>query len=260
MNCAQLKELLRSYDPVLSCETVRNGMLRFATPFRYPDGSHIDLFIGQAEDLFKDFVLTDLGQTTAFLLDMQLKPLGSKRRRGLVGDICETLGVERDGGQFTIRVHQNQMDQVPEAILRLAQACIRVSDLIMTQRLQVNNTFFEELDNFIERTQLPHESGISLPGRFGEEVKIDYEVRGPTTLSLVEAISTTTGTTAHTLATETFRRWYDLEPRQKEYQFITVYDATPNMFRLDDLARLSEFSRVIGFPSEESLLYEALAA
>jgi hypothetical protein len=260
VNCQRLMELFSTWHPVLDCELVRNGMLRFATPFCYPDGSKIDLFIGTEDDLFGNVILTDLGQTTAFLEDMQIKAFGSKRRRGLVADICDSLGVQRDGGQFMIRLQAHQHDQVPDATIRLSQACIRVADLIMTQRLQTHNSFFEELENFMVRRQLPHEPGVSLPGRFGEEVKIDYHVQGRTQSSLMETLSTTTGASAHALATETFRRWFDLAPRQSEHQFVTVYDSTPNMFRPDDLARLNEFSLVLGFPHDESRLYEALAA
>ena len=56
--------LVEDYD------TVRDGSFRLATPFRYPDESHIDVFLKDGGTVFDGFELSDKGQTVAYLLDL----------------------------------------------------------------------------------------------------------------------------------------------------------------------------------------------
>ena len=62
---------------VQQCDVVASGALRMLTPFQYPDGSQIDLFIEETKPLLGARILSDLGQTTSYLLDLQVKPWAS---------------------------------------------------------------------------------------------------------------------------------------------------------------------------------------
>lgn len=112
--------LVEDYD------TVRDGSFRLATPFRYPDGSHIDVFLKAGGTGFDGFELSDKGQTVAYLLDLHVNPWSSQRCKQGVSDICTTLGVEQEGGVFRIRLSTGKMNDLPDAILRLGQACVRI--------------------------------------------------------------------------------------------------------------------------------------
>ena len=90
---AQIQTAVSSFSLVKGCDVVRNGMVRLATPFQYPNGAGIDLFLGAQPELFDKWTLTDLGQTTAWLLDLNLKLWTTEKRKQLVTDICRGLKV-----------------------------------------------------------------------------------------------------------------------------------------------------------------------
>ncbi len=260
MDCDHILQAAKTFPLVLSCAVIRNGMLRLETPFHYPNGASIDVFVGTLENLFTPIIVTDFGQTTAYLLDMQIKHWQTARRRQIVADICRTLQVEQDGGQFVVRLAQHQLPELSAAIVRLAEACIRVADLSFTQRLRSPVMFRDEMEEFVDAAGVAYETGVTLPGQFGKPVPVDYRVRGRTVVSLVQTLSTANTAAAHGLANEVFRRWYDLSPHRVDNQFLTIYDSTNDVFRSDDLDRLGSLSTVFAFPAQSDAVREALAA
>ena len=258
LSCENLKGLVQSFSLVQQCDVVKNGALRIATPFNYPNGSQIDLFLEHTNNLFGGYLLSDGGQTADYVADMHFKLWATKKRRILIDDICNLLQVGQSAGGFEIHLEPQQLNELPQAIVRLAQACIRIADLIFTQRLQNTGTFQEEVEEFIALNDLPYEPDIYLIGAFNKEVKVDFRVHGQKVTSLIQTLSTRTN--AHPLSNEIFRRWYDLQPYRVNNQFITIYDETSNVFRDDDLQRLNDFSLVLGFPNDQEQIYEAIAA
>ena len=98
IDCNNLTDAVKRISLVLECDQINQGWLRLATPFQYPDGANIDVFLGEpAGDVLR---LSDLGQTTANLLDLHLKPWTSARRAQIVKDICSSLGVSQAGGEY----------------------------------------------------------------------------------------------------------------------------------------------------------------
>jgi hypothetical protein len=235
-------------------------MLRISTPFQYPDGSQIDVFIGNEEPLFPDkLVLTDLGQTTAYLLDLQVKPWTTAKRKRIINDICTNLEVELRGGALMIPLTTDPND-IPEAIVRLAQACIRIPDVAFTQRFRNVSVLNEEFEEFLSQTELDYEGPVTLLGPFDNEVEVDFRVRGHHVVSLVQTLSTANSNAAHGLSNEVFRKLYDLKTYSVDHQLLTIYDTTTDVFRRDDLNRLSTLSTVLGFPAEQDSIHTALAA
>ena len=260
ITCENLRRIVQGFSLVQACDIVGNDMLRIATPFKYPNGSQIDLFLRRAAPLFPSYILSDYGQTADYLADMQIKLWATKKRRLLLEDICSSLEVEQNAGQLEILLEENALTELSDAIVRLAQACIRVTDLAFTQRLQLAGTFQEEVEEYIASTNLPYEPEITLIGVYGKEVKVDFRVQGKKVTSLVQTLSTVSPANAHVASIEVFRRWYDLAPHRALNQFITLYDTTTRIFRDDDINRLSDLSLLLGFPDEAERFKEAIAA
>lgn len=261
--CLELAELVAGYSLVEACDQTRDGFLRMSTPFKYPDGSQIDLFLGRPHrgQLGTDLVLSDKGQTTAYLLDLNVKFWTTKKRKQAVEDICERLDVRLDGGELVIHVAEGELPQVSGMIVRLAQACIRVSDLAFTQRLRAVNSFKEDVEEFFELTGLIYRPQVALEGRFDAPVEIDFEVRGHSVLSLVQTVSTGNAFAAHGIINEVFRRWHALPDDIRSHdQFVTIFDSGQDFYRADDLAVLSEQSVVLGYPAQSEVIAEVLAA
>jgi hypothetical protein len=259
VDCQSLKGIVSKFSLVEDCDVVNSGALRIATPFNYPNGSQVDLFLECSNNLFPQYVLSDYGLTANYLLDMHIRAWGTSKRRQLIQDICETLEVNMDAGVFQIPLGQD-MASLSSAIVRLAQACIRVSDLSCTQRLLSSVTFQENVEEFIAGAELPYEAEPVLIGAFGNPVKVDFRVKGSKILSLVQTLSAPNPTNAHPKSIEVFTRWFDLQSHNgHRHQFVTVFD-TINSFKEYDLERLSLVSTVVGFPEDREELREILAA
>lgn len=134
MEIAQATAILNHTPLVEAVDAVPKGHLRFATAFRYPDGSTVDLFIANRQDLLSDIdplTLTDFGNTFLWLDQLDIRPLKSARRRRLTEDVLETYGVTHAKGALSCMV---KAEDLVSGIIRLGQACIRIADLTFTQR------------------------------------------------------------------------------------------------------------------------------
>ncbi len=261
MTCKEFNEIAAGISLVLDCSEVSPGILRFHTIFKYPDGSDVDLFLRQDQSSFTDhFMLTDLGETTAYLLEMNIRPWKTQRRKKLIAGICETLGVEPSGGEFRVPLAIYEPQQLGDAFVRLAQACIRVSDVSMTQTLRTVSAFKEDLEEFLDSTGFPFEVDRMVPGKFGSQVRIDFSVQGPKRESLLQALSAANEVVGHRVAEDVFTRWYDIPHMKTAAQFITVIDASNGHFPDQDVRRIDEVSTLMEFPDQQEELTRALAA
>lgn len=260
--CPEVQRLVAGFSLVKGCDRIGSGALRIATPFTYPDTSNVDIFIENVEDLTGPRVIvSDLGQTTDFLLNLKLAPWGTRKRKQVVGDICASLGVQSQRGVLSVELSPHELNRLSDAIVRVSQACIRVADLCFTKRLSAPGVFKEEVEEFLSGKDLEIEADATFPGIYGRQIEIDFAVRGRTVSSLVQSMSTAYPSASHQLAVETFTKWHDLAPEVRhQHQLITIYNSDLRVFRDDDLTRLREYSAVFGFPVEEELLAAAIAA
>lgn len=260
INCDNLKEYLSSFSLIYQCDIVKSGALRFATPFTYPDGSHIDLFFTSKDDLFDRYVLSDYGQTYYYLLDMGFNLWATKKRRQLVTDICTNLGVRYNQNVFEVEILNTELSKLSEFIVQLTQTCIRITDLSFTQRLQSYGTFDADVEEFIALAELDYEPSPSdLIGIYQKPVKVDFRVSGIRTNSLIQTWTPRNPNISHATSNEIFRRWHDLGNYRQTYQFVTVVDDVDSTYRQDDLAILYEYSSVFNFPSQRDPFRDAIS-
>jgi len=245
------KDVIRSID-----ETGPDICLQ--TALQYPDGSFIDVFIRHDRQISLDhrIVLSDLGQTTAWLLDLRLKPWLSEKRRRFVADTLAVYGVTLRGGALELDVQPGEA--LGPAVLRLAQACLRMADLMFTQRSSLETAFKDRVEELFSMRELPFEQDVEVFGRRGRPVRVDYRVHAGRRGSLVLVLGSANPTSAHAIANEIFTRWYDLSSPQVPEQKITLFDDSASI-REPDLDRLRELSAVIAI-SEEDRLAETLHA
>lgn len=143
----------------------------------YPDGSHIDLFLGQTDSEQKGYILSDQGQTVSYLSDLHINPLKTKKKKEALSDICESLKITHENGELLIRIpFDNIQATFASATTRLVQACIRVSDFSLNQRFPTTTSFKEDVEEFISKIDISYEPDYKVLGRFGKEVYVDFKI------------------------------------------------------------------------------------
>jgi hypothetical protein len=260
IDCSNVKKYAPSISLIEDCDQV-SGALRLLTPFQYPNGAKIDLFLREGQPLFDGYVLTDLGQSTGYLLDVNVKPWATNKRRQIVEDVCRSLDVVCKGGEFQIELDLHEAKDFSQPMMRLVQACIRISDLAFSARLWAAGSFKDELEEFLQGAlEVQYETDIIEVGRNREDVKLDFRVHGERMTSLILTLSAASTFSAHNAANEVCIRWLDLGKRKADQQYITVLDESHEVFKARDLNRIAGLSNVIAFPTEQDQLKGVLAA
>jgi hypothetical protein len=259
LDCSKLESMVHAISLVQECDVIANGSLRISTPFTYPNGSHVDVFFEDNPGLFDSCVLSDLGQTFLYLNDALIKLDSTARKKQILDDICDELDVRFREGSFQVQLAGDQLVDVSDAIFRLSQACMRVSEFATHQRLRSANPFRDDVEEFFEASSLRYRPDVKTIGRFGKEVKIDFEVEGKNYVLVLAAMNESS---AHSSGLEIFSKWYDLAQveGQNGHRLITVYNSNSPSIRAVDIQRLGEMSQTIAYPSDQQLLKEVLTA
>jgi hypothetical protein len=240
---------------VRSKDVLPRGHLRFETKFQYPDRSSVDLFVvnpAQQKLLPASPVLSDLGQTTAWLADVQVRPWQSKKRQRLLDDAIHVLGVRQTGGALETEFAPNRQD-LEDAIIRLGQACVRVADLSFTRRSSLVVSATDEVEELISDADLAYQTNVPLQGRYENVVFVDFLVEGRRRKSAVLVLAAQSAASAHPMANEVFRKHYDLDTPQRDEQRVTVFDDRVD-YRSEDLDRLRGVCEVVPLSAREDLV------
>lgn len=256
----RLLALLRSLALVRNVDPIAKGHLRVETVFLYPDGAYVDVFLVEEGPLLPPRLLSDLGQTMDFLLHHDVKPWSTKKRRLQLEEAIALHGVRLQGGALEREVHLDAA-HLQTAVVDLAQACLRMSDLIFTKRLQLQSTFNEDVEELMIDGDLDYQAGAEVPGRFAP-VPVDFLVRGRTTESAVLTLSARIAQASHQPAVDVFTKLHDLALAGAPFQRVTLLDdrVDPSrIYRDEDLHRIKEYSTLLTF-SERQRTRDLLAA
>jgi hypothetical protein len=261
LDCSRLETIAHSLPLVEECDVVRNGALRMSTPFRYPNGEHVDIFLEQQKSLFGELYISDYGQTALYLKNAQISMNTTSRKREVIEDILFQCGVKIDGCDLWIDLRSSNPDDISDAMLRLSQACVRVSDLATHQRLRSSNPFRDDIEDFLDAYNFPYKADVKVPGPHGKDIKMDFEVTSGDKKSFVMILAAMNEPSAHSSATEIFTRWYVLREwgNGADHGLVTIYNSKSDAIREEDLARIRPFSTPVGYPQEIDLLVSVLS-
>ena len=201
----EIQRRLANRTLVTSNDPLPRGHVRLETGLLYPDGSSVDVFVVNDVPLHHGpgpIRLSDLGQTTAWLLDLQVRVWLSKKRQAFVEDVLRLYRVRRDGGALILDLGVG--DDLAVAVLRLAQACLRVADLMFTRRASLQSASTDEIEEVLADSDLPFDANVELSGRHGEKVRVDYVAQGKARRSAVMGLSALNAQSAHTHRTRFF--------------------------------------------------------
>lgn len=117
---------------VLDVDTVPRGHVRITTGFLYPEGSSMDLFLVNTRFTDGALKLTDFGSTLEWLMDLEVYPENSPAQTALLIAAARNCGVSFERGELELDLAA--LDELPDAIMRLGQTCLRLADLLYTTR------------------------------------------------------------------------------------------------------------------------------
>jgi hypothetical protein len=230
---------------------------RVQTPFLYPDGDVVELFV-EARDGGR-YLVTDLGESLQWLRLQSFSDRRSPKQRQLIADICLTLGVRLDHG--VIVAHANGVQDLPEAVNRVSQAALRVADLWFTFRSRIVESVNDEVSEFLTEQNVSFERPQPIAGRSGRAWKPDFLAR-TRHQSLIYVLSSGSRPAAKSLAEHVTSAWYDLSNLHvgpESIRFVSLFDDTADVWTETDIQLVQGLSEVAYWTKPETLL-EAIAA
>ena len=99
------------------------GGVRVRTPMLYPDGGVVDVFVLERGS---GYAVTDFGDALGWLWLQSISRRRSPRQDALLQEVCQTLRINLDNDQLVARAVTP--DALGEAVLRVAQAAVRLSE------------------------------------------------------------------------------------------------------------------------------------
>lgn len=120
--CAAIDKTL---PPRFDCSLAPQEGVRVQTPLMYPDGGIVDVFVLKRDN---GYIVTDFGDALGWLRMQSVNAQLSPQQNLMIKEICHTLGIELHSDQLVLRSGID--DTLEKAVLCVAQAVIRVSDVI----------------------------------------------------------------------------------------------------------------------------------
>lgn len=233
--------------------TPHDKYTRIRTPYLYPDGDVIDLFL---RDSNGNLTLTDLGETLRWFRMQTTSMRRSPKQSQIIEDICLNHGVELFKGMLVLRV--NTPETLSQAVMKISQAALRVSDLWFSLRNGIVQSITDEVAEFLTERRIKYERAEKIPGRSGRVWPVDFHTWTPNRSSLVYVLSTGSKARARSIVEHVVASWYDLSHMKVGTQplsFVSLFDDTLDVwteqdFRLaGDLSHTAMWSRPDEFES-----------
>lgn len=242
MNAEELCTKLRAAGPPLfECSPAPREGIRVRTPFLYPDGGVIDVFVLERQDRVE---VTDFGEALGWLRMQSPGGQLSPKQKRLIEDVCLTLGVELFRGQLVRRVNGGE---ISEAVLQVAQSALRAADLWFTMRTRAVETVADEVSDWLTEKAIPFERRVAHPGRSGRVWTVDYQTRLPQRTSLVFLLATGSRAAARRVTEHVVAGLYDLshlKTVQPQLSFVSLFDDTEDVWQEEDFRLVQDLSSV----------------
>lgn len=249
-------QIAQGLGALFVCERL-GGFERIRTPFLYPDGDVIDVFYDARADHAS---VTDLGETLRWLRGQTISAKLTKKQRQLLEDICLTNGVELFRGMLITRIRDGE--EISIAVLRVAQAAVRVADIWFTFRTRSVESISDEVEDLLVENNIPYERSEPIVGRSGRVWRPDFHTRHVAKSSLVYVLSTNSRAVAKSVTEHVVASWFDLNHLKvgpSPLDFISLVDDTADVWTEENIKLLGDISDV-AYWSHPDALVDKLAA
>lgn len=219
-----------------------DDFVKVRTPFLYPDGDIVDLFLRYQGT---EVALTDLGESMRWLRTQSVSMKKSPKQKLMISDVCMTLGVEFNRGMIVLKM--SSTDKLADAILRLGQAAIRIADIYFTMRTRSSLSVTDEVEDFLSERSIPFQRGVSVTGSSGKDWNIDFAVGPPGRVSLVQILSTGSRAAAKGVIAHVFTSFTDIGAANDDgsRRRISVFDDTSDIWESGDYSLVERASDAV---------------
>ena len=255
MNTSPCDIIGQNLGALFTC-TQTNGYTRVRTPFLYPDGDVIDIFLKEQNG---NVTVSDLGETLRWLRMQSLAPRRSPKQNKLVEDVCQNHGLELFRGMLLARVKPG--DNLAAVVMRTAQGALRMADIWFTLRTRTVETVDDEVELYLTEKKLPFERNQQIIGRSGTTWRPDFHTRLTNRSSLVYVLSTGSRAAAKAVREHVVTAWYDMSNLRvgpEGLQFISLFDDTMDVWSTEDFNLLKDLSIISRWSKPEEFA-QALA-
>lgn len=206
---------------------------RIFTPFKHNDGDLITLVLRKNDGRW---LITDRGDTfmrLSYRLDE--RALRTEGRSRLIESALTIGGAEDWNGEL---VHVVDNDQFGDALYRLIQTVLRVSDVALLTQERVRSTFFEDLRQMVEAV-VPDRKRV-VPEWHHRELDphglytVDWRIDTPEQPLFLFALTSTAKVKDATIALHQFQQW------QLDYHSVGVFQDFESVSR----KAIAQFSNV----------------
>ena len=257
MNSSELCSALgRSLPPLFVCAEAGYEGVRVRTPMLYPDGGVVDVFVLSRGS---GYVVTDFGDALGWLWLRSVSPRRSARQDALAREVCQTLRIELSNEQLVVRAVTP--DTLGEAVIRIAQAVVQVSDLWFTIRSQALQTTADEVEEWLNGKRIPFQRNVSKQGRSTREWTVNFETQTDHRTGLVFLLSTGSRGAVHRITDHVVTGCvdlYHLKEIQSNLEFVSLFDDTVDVWRPEDFSLVDAFSQVARWSAPDE--FQALLA
>ena len=168
-----------------SYSELSENVVKIGTPFLDTQFDYITMYV----EFFKNnsqINLTDDGWT---IQDLESHGVSfssrNKTNNRLLKTITDSFGVEVVNGELSI---MTDIDKFPVAKQRLLQCIIQVNDLVVLQKTNVTNIFFEEVEILLKKNEVLYTTRPSFAGKGGITVQFDFSIPTSNNEKLVKTI------------------------------------------------------------------------
>ena len=116
----------QSLGSLFQCAQIQHsGLLGIRTPFQYPDGGIVDIYVEPRPNAEGEYEVSDMGDAWHFLSIHTPEGEPSPLQIGLAEEICSTIGVQTEHGLLKAKAAGRY--HTAAAVLKIAQAACQIS-------------------------------------------------------------------------------------------------------------------------------------
>jgi len=242
-----------------SKETIwfRKDMFALKRSSHIPDGTSVDLFIPRSAHPMlsaQEPHLTDFAQTMAWLADVQVQPWKSKNAKVLSTRFSLFLVSVRMAAPLKPRLPTRIPAWNRRSFVSDRPACVSRISTTHGERASSTARSTRTSKNYLLTPNLRFHPIFRLWEALVSLFRLTSQVDGQRTHSLVMTLSSQSSASSHQVATEVFRRQFDLASGTRKEQQITIVDDRYDVFKDEDLQRIERVSVVVPFSARKDVV------